>query len=196
MNKTLVKEFPFGKKAIARVTVSGWSEEVNLDGILTGSIKVNTTSRVEIIMDGKVFTKSFGVDVLEYDRITDTYFDKMGLDHRKKYTRVYKAVTEGEETGLAIKAAIAEMTAEIEKELQGVSEVEKQEQEAIEIAKEVVELAEKEGIENLLTTAELKVWRIKYNNLYNEGGEGYVPTRISREQYEKQREFLTGKGVI
>lgn len=65
-----------------------------------------------------------------------------------------------------------------------------QETKELEEAKAVIARAEKEGIANLMTKAELeaeqKVSRKNYNDLYNEGGEGYIPpfSRVSRERYE------------
>ena len=36
----------------------------------------------------------------------------------------------------------------------------------------------------LLTNAEYKAWRKQYNDIHNEGGEGYIPERITVEQLE------------
>jgi hypothetical protein len=36
-----------------------------------------------------------------------------------------------------------------------------------------------------MTNQELKSWKVRYNDLHNEGGEGYIPTRITKEQYQK-----------
>lgn len=192
----LIKEVPFGK-ASARVSVSGFVENVSLDGDVLDSIEVYTSAEIEIIADGKVVAKGDFATVLEYNRFTDTFFDRVRLDRSKKYTKVGdKAIALGEESGRAINEAIAKMKAEIEKELQGVSEAEKEEKKEIEIAINVVKLAENEGVENLMSAAEIKVWRKQYNDLHNEAEEGYIPTRISREDYQKQISFLTRKGIV
>lgn len=111
MMKNLVRELPFGK-AIARLTVTMFTE---IGKLLTE--RVITNKEVEIVVDGKVVEKGFFADVLEYNDITDTFFDKAGLDPNKKYTRVgNKAITEGDETGIAIKETLKEMEEELAKE--------------------------------------------------------------------------------
>lgn len=65
----------------------------------------------------------------------------------------------------------------------------KEQAEAAETTKEaqkIIEAAEREIASSgkLMTAAEVSVWKRNYNNVVNEGGEGYVPTRISQEQYE------------
>jgi hypothetical protein len=44
--------------------------------------------------------------------------------------------------------------------------------------------------EKLYTAEEIRIKTIKYNNLYNEGGEGYVPTWISKDEYEEAKRIL------
>jgi hypothetical protein len=42
----------------------------------------------------------------------------------------------------------------------------------------------------LMTDAEYKTWRRNYNNLHNEGGDGYIPERITVEQLEEAKKVL------
>lgn len=42
----------------------------------------------------------------------------------------------------------------------------------------------------LMTNAEYKAWRKQYNDLHNEGGEGYIPERITVEQLEYAKKVL------
>ena len=42
----------------------------------------------------------------------------------------------------------------------------------------------------LFSGAEIKIMATNYNNLYNEGGEGYVPTWVSQEQYNEAQLIL------
>mgnify|MGYP001293073526 CR=1 FL=1 len=190
-----VREIPFGK-AIARVTVTGWMEAVTLDGQATGSQRVNVSKKVEIVVNGKVVESGYHADIIEYNDLSRTLFERAKLDKTKKYSRVGdKAITLGAEAAVEINAAIEEMTAEIEIELQGKSEAEKQTEQEIEEAKAIVEAAEKEGINNLLTAAQLDEWRKRYNDLWNEGGEGYIPPRVSREQYEQAVALLRSHGL-
>ena len=99
-------------------------------------------------------------------------------------------MTEGEEAYNAINAAIEEMEVEIAAEFGVKTEKEIEREEAIEEAKKIIALAEKEGIENLMSASEVKVWRRNYNQVNNEGGEGYIPIRISKEQYTKALEVI------
>lgn len=182
--KSLVRELPFGK-ATAKVTVTMFTDKKYMDGIDIGIEEVITTRNIEIVLNGSVVASGHHVDVLEFNEITDTYFKTRNMDITKKYTKIGdKALTVGEESGLAIKNAIAEMETELSKEFGLETAAEKQQKEELEEAQAIVTQAKKEGIENLLTEIQLKEWRTKYNNIHNEGGEGYIPTRVSKEQYQ------------
>ncbi|ELK39917.1 hypothetical protein D478_21593 [Brevibacillus agri BAB-2500] len=184
MDKTLVKEVPFGK-GIARITVSMWSTPKYSDGIPLGCDEVHSSSLVVVLMDGKVVSRGFFAEVLEYNFITDTYFHKLNLDPTSKYSRVGdKALTPGAETGEMITSLIKEMKAELAKEFNVETEEEKQRKEEVEYAQGVIALAEKQGVDTLPNSDEVKAWRKRYNDLYNEGGEGYIPVKVSKEQYQ------------
>jgi len=186
--KSLNKEVKFGK-AIARVTVTMFAENVYLDGQVT-SEKVITTNKVEITVDGKVLETGYA-KVLEYNILTDTLYIKRGLDIQKKYTSVGNAITHGEKPGLEIKNAIEEMEKELAAEFEVKTEKEVAKEEAIVEAQSIVEQAKKEGIENLKSATEIKNWRKKYNVVNNEGGEGYVPIKVSEEQYSRAIKILS-----
>ncbi|MBJ6362076.1 hypothetical protein ACFOQM_12320 [Paenibacillus sp. GCM10012307] len=196
MKKELFKEVPFGK-GIAKITVTAFVEAVDLDGQLTGNSKVITTSNVEIVSgDGKLLERraSFA-NILTYDEGSCTLYEKFNLDTTKEYTRVGdRVLTIGGEAGRAINNAIEEMKAELLKSFGKKTDAEKQKEEAIAEAKEVVQQAQKEGIESLMTKQEIKAWRHRFNLLYNEGGEGYIPSRVSREEYEKSLAILKESG--
>ena len=42
----------------------------------------------------------------------------------------------------------------------------------------------------LMTEAEYKAWRINYNNINNEGGEGYIPDCVTQEELQAAKERL------
>lgn len=42
----------------------------------------------------------------------------------------------------------------------------------------------------LMTDAEYKAWRKQYNDIHNEGGEGYIPDMITVEQLERAKQIL------
>lgn len=64
-------------------------------------------------------------------------------------------------------------------------------EEEIARAERVIEIASKH---EPMTAAELKKWRREYNNVHNEGGEGYVPERVSIEETDRARAILAKYG--
>ena len=187
MRKERVKEISFGK-GVARITVTGF--EI-VDGI---GKRFNLSSVVEIInADGKVIAEDFHANVHNYGHFSSkSFFEKGGLDTNEVYTTVGSIITKGD-VGNEINAAIKEMKAEVEAEFKVVSKESKEAQEEIEVAKEIIEQAKIEGIENLKSAAGLKVWRKKYNDLHNEGGEGFIPRKISKEAYNYALSVANGR---
>ncbi|MDQ0414569.1 hypothetical protein [Mesobacillus stamsii] len=195
MRKSLVKEVKFGK-GIAKVTVTMFTQKKYSDGWDLGMEEVIDTAKVEIVVNGKVVCSSYSAEVLEYERNV-RLFKKANLNPTKKYTMVGdKAITEGEESGNLINEAIKEMTAELAKEFNVETEEEKQQKEEIAEAEAVVAQSEKEGIDNLMSNTQIKSWRKQYNDLYNEGGEGYIPSKVSKEAYQKALKILNRNEVI
>lgn len=192
--KTLVKEIEFGN-AIAAITVSSFTQKINLDGIETGNVEVITTSEVRVMKDGKVIETASFARVSGY-QANPRWFDEMGLGQDQQISRVGKnAITLGAEAGRAVNAAIEEMKAELTQEFGFKTEQQIEKEDEIEEVNAIIEQAQKEGVANLMTDAELKEWRVRYNNLHNEGGEGYIPLRISQEQYQRAIQILKGEGV-
>lgn len=184
------KEVPFGR-AVAKITVTMLEEKKYLDGIATGNVEVITTQTIQIILNGKKIEEDTHAKVLEFNQLTDKIYRTNKLDVTKNYSKVgNKAMTLGEEAANAINLAIEEMIAELTKEI--VTVTEKEQQDAIDNAKAVIEAAENEGIEKLMTDKQLVVWKKSYNNVVNEGYEGFIPIRISKEQYQKALQVLGG----
>jgi len=174
--KTLVKEIAFGK-ATAIITVKSFEEVTEMNQINT-----ITTTDVKVIKDGKVLDSGFFAKISNYDS-NPKWFDKMGLKKDQLISRVgEKAITLGAEAGRAINEMIEEMKAELNND-QTQEEIKKEE--TVKENQAIINQAKKEGISNLMANEELKSWRIRYNDLHNEGEEGYIPTKISKEQYEK-----------
>ena len=144
MMKSLVRELPFGK-ATAKVTVTMFTEKKYMDGIDIGIEEVITTRNIEIVLNGSVVASGHHVDVLEFNEITDTYYQSRKMDVTKKYTKVGdRALTVGEEAGVAIKNAMVEMETELSKEFGVETEAEKQQKEELEEAQAIVTQAKKE----------------------------------------------------
>jgi len=196
MKKELVREINFGK-AIARVTVESFTDAKLWDGIDMGTVEVTTIEKIEIVVNGKVVATENGssVSVMRYNSNTDTYFDRAGFDPKEVYTVIGRAAfTKGEKTGNEIIAAIKEMKEELATEF-GVKTPEKmKEEKKVKVeqskAQEIVRLATKQGIENLKTDKEVKIYKENYKMVVNEGGEGFVPELISVEQYQRALKAL------
>jgi len=176
MKNELVREIKISEKSIARVIIKSYTQKRYMDGIEMGEDVVIAKPVIEIVKEGKVILKS--------DYITT-------INHKgQECTRIGDSLLPDVEIYNNIKTAINEM----EEEMKEVTEVETEEvKEEIEEAKAVVAQVEKEGIENLMTAEEIKVWRKRYNDLHNEGGVGYIPPKISKEKYNKALEVLNGK---
>ena len=196
MKKELVREVNFGK-AIARVTVKSFTEAKLWDGLDMGTLEVITTSKVEIVVNDKVVASGDGADVsvMRYNNLTDTFFEKAGFDPKEVYT-VIKGIgsTKGETAGNEIIAAIKEMKEELATGF-GVKTIEQVKEEKKVVvdqskAQEIVRLATKQGIENLKTDKEVKIYKENYKMVVNEGGEGFVPELISAEQYLRSLKTL------
>lgn len=95
-------------------------------------------------------------------------------------------------TGVAaeqlIKDAVNELIEQAQAELNITPSQEKEEEEEIQEAQAIV--ASVENPEELMTEAEKKEYLKNYNNLMNEGGEGYLPRIITKELYAKAQAKL------
>lgn len=186
MKQSLVKEVAFGK-ATARITVEFQEVEKRVEGFegIDLGTEINSHTKIEIVApNGKVVTKDTVAVATGYNEVYAERFNQGGFDTNSEITIVGKAATSGRQAADEINKAIDEMQSELAAEFEVKTEKEIEQEEEIEEAKAVVKLAEKEGIENLKTEAELKEWRKRYNDLHNEGGEGYIPVKISKEKYE------------
>lgn len=190
MKKQLVKETAFGK-AIARVTVTYFTT-FNTDFQMENS-KIEKLTKIAIVKpNGQIALEADDdfLRVVEDNDMTHTLMLKAGMDLSKKYTRVDKAFTPGTETYDRIKAIIEELNNQLAKECGIKTEAEESKEAEIKQAEAIVSAAEKEGIDKLMTATELKMWRKRYNDINNEGSEGYIPTRISKEDYAKALNIL------
>jgi hypothetical protein len=59
-------------------------------------------------------------------------------------------------------------------------------------AKKIIEEGDKEikSLGKLLTDKEVNAWRKNYNNINNEGGDGFIPSRISQEEYDGAKKII------
>lgn len=90
------------------------------------------------------------------------------------------------EASKAIIALIDECKAEETAEVAEVKAAEKAEEVAE--AQEIVAAAEKQT--TIPTAAQYREFRRRYNEIHNEGAEGYIPTMITKEQYEAAKAII------
>ena len=189
MKKQTSNEVKFGK-IIAKVTVTLENRIADLDGHVFETKDVVKTVEIEIVKDGKVIESDDYVGVKEDAGMYGEGMKAAGLDPNKKYSQVGRAITEGTEACDNIRKAIKEMEEELVLEFDVKTESQKMEEKEIKVAKKTIVTAGKEGIENLLSSNDLETWREQYNNINNEGGEGYIPKRVSKEAYSKAVKVL------
>ena len=134
---------------------------------------------ITISANGK-FVESSHANPEIVDRANGVYariYSRAGI-HEEQYNLIMAAITEAEAELEAQFAAENEEVATAEKERLIAEEVK-----ATEIRVERAERMVKEAAarEIILTDKEEEVWRENYNNIMNEGGEGYVPQRVTKE---------------
>ena len=200
MRKELIREVAFGK-SVATIKVEGSYINQTADGVEYGK-ELYIKSEITITKNGEVIESAWGLaETMDYAGYK-SFFERNSLDKDVVLSKVGKCQAIGKEYAEAINAAIMEMREEIAIAFNEQTDAEKsaikkaaEQAEKIECAQGVVAGAEKEGVENLLTRAELEVWKKEYNDGMNEGGEGYIPNRISKEAYQSAVETLKRYGV-
>ena len=167
-----------------------------LDGWEQQEGKVRRSSGYDAIIDGKVIIHSiFGIDRAQ--KLKADYIEKRKfpagtshaiIDGRKSITL---NETEAERYNQWVDALIAEgkcaeEIAEEEAEKKKWAEYE------IESARDVIKSAETTLLrsERLMTNKEAKAWQKNYNDVMNEGGEGYVPNITTKESLRYALEIL------
>jgi hypothetical protein len=158
--------------------------EINLDGHATGMYETTQVSRhsCKLYINDTVMASGW---FLGADEITDAPAGAAAMIHGLRVDRIYvKAdvwamIKEAQE---AVEAEVAEEIAEEDDEAQDV---------VTESAKRTIEAAEHGAL--VMPAAEIAGWVERYNNVYNEGGEGYIPTVIAKEALDKARSRIATK---
>jgi len=151
-------------------------DTADLDGdIINFGKKAYTDERCIVCVDGKYYTEG-----------TPTMIVKDGQDMLKIGVLYLTA-----ERMAAMNTIIAETKiagTELEAAAKVAEEKAKEEVKEIESAKATI--AEAESQKDIPTESEYRAWRRNWNNIHNEGGEGFIPTRITSEQYEYAKSIL------
>ncbi|MCV2519429.1 hypothetical protein LDK59_02970 [Melissococcus plutonius] len=155
---------------------------------------------VQLIKDGKRLGREFSdssrtykvgtVGQMSYDVKIYEDLQRLGLADDTEILTIGKAYIQGDVHAIAkklnetIKRMYAEVEAEAGEKTDSTKEMERDAKGELDRLNNIIETAEKEGIENLMNESEKRVYLRVYNNAQNEGGEGYIPRIVSREQYE------------
>ena len=155
-----------------------------VDGYQIKSTKIETVFDVRFIIDGNIVARGYGMDYCnEFDnpRYPNHKFvcGKLLITAEQK-----KAIDEFLEQVVAEYETPAELA-----ELAELERLNNENSKAIKIARAKKVLARAKN-EKVYTVEEAKKKATEYNNLYNEGAEGFVPNYLTFEQIEKAKEVL------
>ena len=157
-------------------------KEIDSDGYtIKCGTEPRTDANLELWVDGK-----------KVDSCWDTNFwqliDVPGRPEIKKIwgLKVGMSLEQAEKVEAFLESVIRDgKSAEVE--AAETAEAEKKQAARVEEANEIIVKAERtvrNADGSLMTNDEARVWRRNYNNLCNEGGEGYVPEVITQEMYD------------
>lgn len=189
--KTLTWTGSRGNKIELRAICKIYMEETehDLDGWkVKGKPEPRTDANLELWLDGKKIDSCWDIN---FWKIIDTsqgikkvWGLKVGMSDEQaiKVEAFLKDVVESGKT---------EEVKAYEKAKTG-----KGKQEEIERAQEVIEASKttrKNADGTLMTMEQAKAWRKRYNDINNEGGEGYIPSIVTQEQYDWAKQVLANK---
>lgn len=172
MKKQIIRTIETGKATI-EVTMTYYNETSNLDGHVNESKSIAKLVAAKLIVDGKEVAKSSEGFIYAVD------------GEKGRFSNGYLPI--------AMISQILELIEEMHKELSEEFEIktntEIAAEEEIEEAKTIMSEIKNRETE-ILSEIEEKIWRTNYNNINNEGGEGYAPSRATLEDVEKAKAIL------
>lgn len=141
-----------------------------------GEENITTSQEIKNVLD-----QNKNIDMISYFQV----------DFKGQKTLIQLANVDLEEIIKTVKNELIEEMHEdgVGEEEKTTSQIEKEKAEKeIRIAKELV--AKVENTEKLMTEREKEDYLNKYNKIMNEGGEGYIPYIITKEQYESALKLI------
>lgn len=195
---------PNGSKAEVKIEITkevvkniSYSDGWNVD---LGD-KIYSSQEISVYINGKLNETSHQNPIVIETSSFYTEEFKANARKNKGYAKITNTIIVNEERYNEIMAAIESAKAEVEaafnQENQEIVKAEKEKEEAakkerteqeIEWASKIIE--EATNRKAVLTRAEERQWRIGYNNINNEGGEGYIPNRATLEDLEEAKYIL------
>jgi hypothetical protein len=165
--------------------------------------KIERFKKISVYVNGKYHESSYNNPVVvENGMFTDDYKSKVKAGGG--YARLTDGVIINEARYNQIMSEITAAEAQVE------SEFKSEQPEAVKAEEEKKAAADKKETEikrswaekimaevavrktEILSEAKEKQWRIQYNNINNEGGEGYVPRRATLEDIASAKQILGG----
>lgn len=184
--KTLTWTGSKGNKIELRATCKTYMRETehSLDGwIVKGKPEPHTKANLELWVDGKKMDSCWNVN---FWRIIDT------PNGMKKIWGLNVGMTD--EQAAKVEAFLNDVIESGKSE-----EVKKHEAEKVATEKAKAKAEAQKIIDEaatytkpLMTNAQYKIWAKNYNNAVNEGGEGYIPHRITVEQLDYAKKVVRG----
>ena len=171
-----VREIKSGDcKVVIEMSASQYNREIVLDGQPTNTfenVQYNTTV-IRFIYQGKEISTALNLNVI--DNVIH-----IGINQVKTPELVAQIIAAYEEIKEMQNEEIASWTKVVTQE----------EIEDIKEAQIVIAEVERVGEENLLTDKEESVWIKQYNDIHNEGEQGYIPQRATKESYARAIKIL------
>lgn len=172
MKKQITKTIETGKATI-EITMTYYNEMTDLDGYVKESKEIAKLVEAKLIANGKVI------------ETTSEGFIYPAEAGKGRFGNIYITV----DTVNQILSVIAEMHIELSKAFEIKTLEQKQVEKEIEKAMGIIaEYAVRET--EILSEIDEEIWRKNYNNLNNEGGEGYIPSRATLEDIERAKSIL------
>lgn len=161
--------------------------ERNLDGYIVTANEIRETEEIKVYVNGQYIGKD---DYLFVNTVKNSGYEEMVPAEYTHYLNI-----NGKVLGLTSEQAaeLNKIFAEVKEEgkSEKVKEIEKEEiEEKIETAKAIVEKAEQQR--DIPSYKEARLREKSYNNLHNEGGEGYVPHIVDIDEYNRAKSVLAG----
>lgn len=167
----------------ARCEIKLVNKEVDLDGhvIVLGEKQQQVDANLELWVDGKLVDSCRDINFWRTIDIDNGLKKIWGL-------KVGMTAEQAEIVDQFLRSAIEEGKNE---SVKAAEEAERKARKDAEKAKamEIIEKASKQP--KIMTRAEYAQWVERYNNIMNEGGEGYVPEMVTVEQLEWARKVLS-----
>lgn len=173
-----------------------------LDGWEQQESKVHRSSGYKAIMDGKVIMYS-NIDINRARKLDANLIEKRNFPAGTTHALIdgWKSITlteaEAERYNQWVDALVAEGKCPEEVAEEAAKEKKWAEYE-IDSARNIIKSAETTLLrsERLMTNKEAKAWQKNYNDVMNEGGEGYVPSITTEESLRYALEILKKHNVV